>query len=134
MLTQWREQLISGNEDFDSLHDELFGKVKAFMDAAKRREGEQELARFFWFLQRYVRKIFATEEELQRTLGFSGYEAHKREHDEFAAKVRELVRHHVQWGASTALVVASLQLIAEWFRNHVNIRDREVSVFLRQLP
>ena len=133
MLSRWREQLLSGHADYDCLYDELFGKVKDFMDAAKRREGEQELGRFFWFLQRYIRKIFATEEERQRSIGYAGYETHKREHDEFAAKVRQLTKHYVQWGASTALIVSVLQLISQWFRDHVNVQDREVSILLRQV-
>ena len=133
MLNKWRESLITGNDSFDCIHKELFAKVQSLMDAARRGEGGQELGKFLWFLQRYIRKHFSSEEYLQRSLGFADYKLHKEQHEQFVSIVDEMQEQYARRGVSTTLIVAVINTISDWFRNHVNTFDRELSDFLRKV-
>lgn len=133
MLMKWREELITGNNEFDLLHEELFNRVQELMAEARKGNAGAHLGHFLWFLQRYTRKHFRTEEQLQRSLGYAGYKAHKAQHDQFYAQVRQVECKYATEGESTVLIVAVIQLLADWFRTHIKTYDQEAANFLREV-
>lgn len=133
MLSRWYEELNTGNEDFDRSHCELFERIEGFMAAAKAGRGNEEVGRFLWFMQRYIRKHLTAEELLQRQLGYSGYSDHKRQHDRFIEDVRGIQTLFATGGTNTALTVKALNLISDWLKDHIKQKDREVAAFLRRV-
>ncbi|GAM11032.1 bacteriohemerythrin [Geobacter sp. OR-1] len=133
MLTKYREELITGIEEFDDLNEELFTKVEELMTEARSGNAGQCLGRFLWFLQRYVRKHFRAEEQLQRSLGFSGYPAHKEQHDLFFEQVSELQARYGREGNSTVLIVSVIKMLSDWSKTHIKTFDREAANFFRKV-
>ncbi len=133
MLMKWREELITGNDEFDHLHEELFNRVHELMEEARKGNAGEQVGHFLWFLQRYIRKHFRTEEYLQRSLGYSGYKAHKEQHDQFSAQVRQVESKYAREGESTVLIVSVINMLADWFRTHIRTYDQEAANFLREV-
>jgi hemerythrin-like metal-binding protein len=133
MLMKWREELITGNDEFDLLHEELFNRVQELMAEARKGNAGAHVGHFLWFLQRYIRKHFRTEEYLQRSLGYSGYKAHKDQHDQFCAQVRQVENKYATEGESTVLIVSVIHLLADWFKTHIRTYDQEAANFLREV-
>ncbi len=133
MFLAWRDELLSGNEEIDEQHRELFHKVDTLLRAAKARRCREEIGRHLWYLKRYVRKHFNAEEKLLRSLGFPGYEAHKAQHDSFFKDVRHLEAQYSKEGGSTILIVKALRMMDDWLRNHISELDMEMAAFLRDV-
>ena len=118
MITTLRDEMKTGNEDIDQQHLDLLHKVDDLLQAAKAQRGEEEIARLIWFLKRYVRKHFRDEETLQLNCGFSGYQAHKLEHDGFFREVKRLEGRFAAEGPSTVMIVNTVQIMCNWLNNH----------------
>jgi len=132
MLTTWRDEMKTGNEEIDRQHIDLLCKVDDLLQAAKAKRGEEEIARLLWFLKRYVRKHFRDEEKLQLTHGFPGYQAHKLEHDGFFRDVKRLEGRFAAEGPRTILIVNAIQMMCNWLNNHFHKMDKDLVDFLRQ--
>ncbi len=132
MFLTWHDELLTGNEEIDEQHRELFRKVEILMQACKAKRCHEEIGRHLWYLKRYVRKHFKTEEKLQLTLGFPDYVAHKAKHDAFFEEVRHLEAQYAKEGGSTVLIVKAVRMMEEWLRKHINELDRELAAFLRE--
>jgi hemerythrin len=133
MLIARQEELITGNEELDNLHYEVFRKVNDLLLAAKAGRGNEELGRFFWFLKRYTRKHFQTEEKYQRESGFPGYALHKAQHDSFLQEVRLLEARYARDGGNTVLYVSIIRFMGDWLRNHINLMDVAAASYFRKV-
>jgi hemerythrin len=131
MLTTWREEMATGNEDIDRQHKDLLNKVDDLLRAAKAQQGEEEIARLIWFLKRYVRKHFRDEERLQINSGYPGYQVHKIQHQEFFRDVQRFEARYANEGASTVMIVNSVQMMCNWLNNHFHQIDRAMVDYLR---
>ena len=76
----------------------------------------------------YVRFHFSTEEKLMFLLDFSGYAAHKMEHESF---IREVLTHTRKFTRSKHLVPNRfVQYLKEWILSHIAVCDRQMSEFV----
>jgi len=131
MLTVWREEMATGNDEIDGQHRDLLKKVDDLLTACRERRMGDEIGQLIWFLKRYVRKHLRDEERLQLESGFPGYPAHKAEHDAFFREVQLLETRYARHGASTVLIVESLHMMCGWLARHFHDMDSELVEFLR---
>lgn len=132
MFFDWREELVTGIDEIDAEHRELFKRAGILQSACMAAKGQEELARHLWYLKRYVRKHFGDEEKLQTRYSFPAYPEHKAQHDWFRNELRRIEEQYAREGTSTGLVIKVNHLMFHWFRDHILRFDRELAAFLRQ--
>ncbi len=131
MGIQWRDSLAIGVELIDSQHKELLQRFNALLSACESGKGIDELKRLLVFLDDYIVKHFSDEEQLQRTSGYPGYEAHKKEHDGFIERVMA-VKHEINSeGVAVHHVMETNNMLLKWLLNHISKVDVELGKFLR---
>jgi len=131
MAIEWNEKLATGNSNIDNQHKELFRRFDTLLAACNQRKGKDEVHNLLLFLGDYVKTHFSMEEALQKNNNYPGYADHKKEHDGF---IREFVKLEEQLkleGASFPLVIQTNQTMVNWLIKHINVRDKEMAIFLR---
>lgn len=134
MLTQWHDEMATGDQDVDGQHRELLRRVDDLLKGAKAQKGSEEIGKLMWFLKKYVRRHFRDEEKLQRESGYPGYEGHKAQHDMFFREVQRLETIYAEQGENTLVIVAVIHAMCEWLRNHFRKMDKDLIEYLRQRP
>jgi hemerythrin len=131
MLTQWRDEMTTGNHEIDGQHQELLRRVDDLLKGARAKKGSEEIGKLMWFLKKYVRRHFRDEEKLQLESGYPGYQAHKAQHEMFFREVLRLEALHAEQGENTLMIVAAVNAMCEWLRSHFKRMDMELIQFLR---
>lgn len=134
MITQWRDELSTGDQDIDGQHQELLRRVDDLLKGAKARKGSDEIGKLMWFLKKHVRRHFRDEEKLQLKSGYPGYEVHKAQHEMFFREVLRLESLHAEQGDNTLMIVAAVHAMCEWLRNHFNRMDKDLIKYLKENP
>lgn len=121
--------LLTGIEEIDAEHRELFARVERLVDASRARRGKEEVLALLDFLGSYVTDHFAHEEA--RMLGYPGAAAHELEHRRFAREVNALRAEARAKGPSPLLVIQVGNRVATWLREHIYRTDRALGEWLR---
>lgn len=132
MGIQWRESLAIGIEEIDQQHKELLEHFDRLLTACEVGKGMEELKNLLEFLHQYVRTHFRDEEEIQRKHGYPGYDAHRREHESFVARVGKLQAEIDNGGVAVYHVIETNNLLFKWLINHISKVDRELGKFLKE--
>lgn len=131
MAIEWREDLVTGNDEIDNQHKELFRRFNNLLNACNQGKGNEELRNLLLFLGEYVRSHFAMEERLQVRHNYPGYLAHKEEHESFINDLHSLESRVSSEGATVALVIKTNQIMVNWLIRHISRTDKELAAFLR---
>tara|TARA_B110000438_G_scaffold96874_1_gene96019 strand:+ start:254 stop:667 length:414 start_codon:yes stop_codon:yes gene_type:complete len=79
MQIKWNDQFLTGHEDIDSHHQELFFLTQA-IDQALISHKRSDVEKIITYLEDYVVDHFKEEENIMLHYKFNGYEAHRHEH------------------------------------------------------
>ena len=131
MGIEWRDSLAIGIEQIDSQHRQLLEHFDRLLKACETGQGIDELKRLLGFLDRYVVQHFSDEEALQRQHGYPGYEAHRREHDAFVARLKALKQEIGRDGVALHHVVETNSLLLKWLIHHISTVDVQLGRFLK---
>jgi hemerythrin len=131
MAIEWNEKLLTGNNNIDEQHKELFRRFDTLLEACNQRKGKEEVQNLLLFLGDYVKTHFAMEEGLQQRSGYLYYPAHKEQHDGFVRELEELEKQFETEGATLSLVIQTNQRMVDWLINHINVKDKDLAVYLR---
>lgn len=131
MGIEWRDSLAIGIEQIDSQHRQLLSHFDLLLRACETGQGIDELKRLLGFLDGYVVHHFSDEEALQRQNGYPGYEAHKREHDAFIARLNALKQEIGRDGVALHHVVETNSLLLKWLIHHISTVDVQLGRFLK---
>jgi hemerythrin len=118
-----------GVPQIDAQHQELFRRVDQLLQAMIAKD-RTEAGRLIGFLREYAIVHFGAEEILMRERRFPGYEAHKAEHDAFAAELEGLAAIHQREGPTAALILHLERRVCEWLRGHVYFTDVALGRFV----
>ncbi len=130
MVIVWNEDLVTGNEEIDNQHKELFRRFNDFQSACKQGKGLDELTNLLSFLGEYVRFHFALEEQLQIAIEYPDYLKHKEEHDSFIRNFMKLEDQLNTKGITSALLIQTNMTLVNWLTRHFTWTDRELANFL----
>jgi hemerythrin len=72
-------------------------------------------------LERYTVTHFTAEESFMRTHNYSGFDAHKTQHDGFISRLRQ-EREAVEAGATLSLDM--INFLKDWLINHILVQDK----------
>ncbi len=126
--------LLTGVEDIDRQHRELFERVATLLEATRSRRSKEEVLRMIEYLGGYAVDHFAAEErEMDRT-EYPRAEAHRLEHRHFVKEL-EILRHELATeGPSVLFVIRVGNRVTEWLREHIYRTDRLLGEWLRDRP
>lgn len=133
MGIEWRESLSIGVEEIDSQHKQLLSHFDQLLKACEAGKGIEELKRLLGFLDEYVIKHFNNEESIQRLRKYPGYEAHKKEHELFVARLKLLKEEINNEGVALHHVIETNNLLLKWLLHHISTVDVQLGLFLKTL-
>ena len=90
MRAEFSENLITGNELIDSQHKDLIGRINKLLDSCEDSDARLTAVKTLDYLSDYTVFHFGAEEDLQKEIGYPGYEKHKAQHEEFKKTISEL--------------------------------------------
>lgn len=126
----WHERYSIGVEDIDGEHRKLFNvmnKLFSYGGATdeKSRWAYQEGIKFF---KGHAMKHFAEEEVYMASIGYEGYETHRRLHDIFRKKtLPEIEKELMATRYSPEAVEHFLGVCAGWLIGHTMTEDRAIA-------
>jgi hemerythrin len=126
--------LLTGVDEIDRQHREIFERVGALLDATRTRRSKEEVLRLVEYLGSYSVDHFAAEERRMEVTGYPKIEAHRLEHRQFV-KEFELLRKELASDGPTALFIIRVGTrVTEWLREHIYRTDRLLGEWLRAHP
>jgi hemerythrin len=129
----WRDSLSIGVEDIDNQHKQLLSHFDQLLKACEAGKGLEELKRLLNFLDEYVVKHFKDEESIQRLRNYPGYEAHKKEHESFIARLKTLKQEIGVEGVALHHLMETNNLLLKWLINHISTVDVQLGTYLKTL-
>lgn len=124
--------LLTGVDDIDGQHRELFARINALLEASRSRRSREEVVRLLEFLGGYVVDHFAVEDRLMLESGYPQLESHRAEHRQFMREL-EVLRHELKSeGPSGLFVIRVGNRVTEWLRSHIYRTDRLLGEWLRR--
>ena len=131
MAYKWDSSLESGYEKVDNQHKQLVTAVNNLMEASASGKGDKAVMDTLEFLTGYAVKHFADEEKLQVQFSYPDYLNHKRIHDDFKAKVGELVQRVNKDGPTVQVIDEVSTIIGAWLLNHIKGDDFRMAAFVK---
>ncbi len=126
--------LLTGVEDIDRQHREMFDHVAALLEATRQRRSKEEVLRMMDYLGTYAVEHFQAEErEMDRTR-YPRAEAHRLEHRQFAKELEVLRLELATEGPSVLFIIRVGNRVTEWLREHIYRTDRVLGEWLREHP
>jgi hemerythrin len=127
------DDCLTGVEEIDQQHRELFQRANQLMRAVRGLDGQQNVAELLEFLSSYVVLHFEAEERLMREHDYPFIGIQRFQHEklkEYFAKIRlELLQASDEDRFYT--VFRFQLLIVDWLVNHTLFVDRHLGRFLR---
>lgn len=123
--------LETGNAQIDREHKELFARVNRLMEACSAGRGRTEAGPAMEFLRSYVATHFRHEEALQQDSKYPNYVPHKKFHDEYEKKLRDIANSLV----GSEVTIAGLGQINQHISTlimHIRLEDKKLGQYLKQ--
>ena len=126
--------LLTGIDDIDRQHREMFARIGALLDATRNRRSKEEVLRLMEYLGAYVVEHFGAEErEMDRT-EYPRAEGHRLEHHQFVKELEVLRQELATEGPSVLFVIRVGNRVTEWLREHIYRTDKLLGEWLRDRP
>lgn len=127
---EFTKELETGNTIIDKEHRELIDAVNKLMDACSSGKGLDQVHKTSDFLNDYVKRHFAHEEQLQQQSGYPGFAAHKAFHEKYRQTLTDITSgftSEASFGDLTKLNGHISLLIA-----HIKTEDKRLGAFLNK--
>ncbi len=108
----------------------LLSNLAEFSEAVEAHHGPSEIAGTLDFLVDYMDFHFKTEERHMGG-GYSGRDAHLREHGKFTQTLAGLAEDFQEEGATASLAEAINTLLINLFLKHIEVFDVQFGAFLK---
>jgi hemerythrin len=125
---EWSEDYSVSIKSIDDQHKKLFGIINQLHESMKVGKSKDVLSNIINELSDYAVYHFSTEENFMQNHKYPGNFSHKKEHDNFLAKV---IEYQDKFNISSSLTaIEMLQFLKEWLFKHVKGTDKKYSPFL----
>lgn len=131
MAYRLSDDLLTGNIQIDTEHQELIRAINDLLDACSKGKGRAELEKTVEFLSSYTKTHFTHEEVLQRKYGYPDYKNHKEYHKYFIEQVENIHKKLLVSGANVALVGEINSKVGNWIINHIKREDVKVAKHIK---
>lgn len=123
------KDLETGNALIDSEHRELFKMVNNLQDACTKGQGRSQVETAAKFLVDYVKKHFRDEQNLQTSVHYPGYPAHKKFHENYIAQISAAANTILVKNADIASL-AELNRMVGLLIAHIRTEDKKLAAFI----
>ena len=128
-IFEWDNSIALGIPTIDDQHKALFGWINSLNEAIKNGDGSEAVAGVIWKLITYVTEHFSEEERLMLSCNYPGLAAHRKEHDLFVSRLREI---QVNFNDGHEMGISVLDFLVDWLVCHIKGTDQGYSRFIHQ--
>ena len=128
-IFEWDNSIELGIPTIDGQHKALFGWINTLNDAIKNGEGSEAVGEVIWKLITYVTEHFSEEERLMLSCDYPGLAAHRKEHDQFVSRLREI---QVDFIGGHEMGESVLSFMVDWLVCHIKGTDQGYCRFIHQ--
>ena len=129
----WNDSMLLGDERVDAQHQNLFIIVGDLIRACEDGSTTEKVKETLDFMVDYAVRHFVDEEVLQLRYQYPDYEKHKEMHEDFKAKVGELVKRYEESGSTVELSSEVNNYLVHWLVNHVQKDDQKIGNHIRSV-
>ena len=127
--TEWNKRFNIGVDSIDNAHRKLFSIVRklVYLDK-KENNGQWACAEGIKYFKSYAIEHFTDEEAYMQSIGYKGYEMHKRLHDEMRYKtLPALEKDLTKSNYSEESIHHFLGICLGWLAAHIMIEDLAIT-------
>lgn len=126
---EWDERFNIGVDSIDKAHRKLFSIVHKLIDLSKdKSSGQWACAEGIKYFKNYAIQHFADEEAYMQSIGYKGYEIHKRLHDDMRYKtLPALEKDLTESNYSQEAIHHFIGICVGWLTAHIIIEDRAIA-------
>lgn len=127
---KWNDRFNIGVDVIDKAHQRLFSIVGKLLSFNNEDETKQQHAccEGIKYLKNYAIKHFSEEEAYMKSIGYSGYELHKRLHDSMKDKTIPALEEELEEeNYSVEAVQHFLGICIGWLTGHIMIEDHAIT-------
>jgi len=121
---KWDEKFVVGHERVDQEHKVFLDLINNLSVAEKNDMPKERVLRLLEEISRYANFHLYSEENLMIDSDYSGYEAHKKDHELLLATLIEQI-HNYQIGTSG--LDELVEFIFHWFATHTTEMDNKLT-------
>lgn len=123
----WNEKLSVNIASIDAEHKKLIEMINDFYENIVNRSNKENFLILINGLIDYTLIHFANEEKYMQELNYDYYKEHKREHDQFISKIKEIEEKINNNERVLSLDMTSF--LMDWLKNHILKSDKKYSEF-----
>ena len=125
---EWSEALSVKVASFDDEHKKLIEMIGNLQAAMAQGQARTLVPGLLADLANYTRTHFKNEESYMVKLNYPAYEGHKRHHDEFITKVKDMIEDHKKGNLTLSIAIGNF--LTDWITTHIQKVDMAYSDFM----
>ncbi|MDE7285929.1 MAG: hypothetical protein K2N55_03660 [Lachnospiraceae bacterium] len=128
-IAEWNKQFRIGVDSIDDAHQKLFSIVRKLIHLSEdENNGQWACAEGIKYFKSYAIEHFTDEEAYMQSIGYKGYEMHKRLHDDMRYKtLPALEKDLLESNYSQESIQHFLGICLGWLTAHIMIEDRAIT-------
>ena len=130
MKYELTKDLETGNPIVDKEHRELLQAVNNLMDACAKGQGRAAIEPALKFLIQYVDEHFRHEEQLQQSSSYPDLARHRKIHEEYKRKLKEIAAQIPESGPTVA-DLSKVNTHVAVLISHIRVEDKKLGAFLK---
>lgn len=123
----WKESYRIGVASIDEQHIQLFKMVDLLLHAINDGSDKETFWATIDFLKKYVVFHFDAEEAYQRDVHYSGFEAHRKQHQNFTATILNYEKQLIETDCDIAVLKDLAGTLTAWLVYHVAGEDQKIA-------
>ncbi|HEX9079377.1 MAG TPA: bacteriohemerythrin, partial [Desulfuromonadaceae bacterium] len=127
-IFEWDDTISLHIPVIDKQHRELLSWISALNESVQKGEGAQVIGDVLLKLISYVCFHFEEEERLLLAANYPDFVSHRKEHDDFVKRLRE-IQEHFQDGEE--LSRNTLEFMSDWIVLHIRGTDQKYGQLVR---
>jgi hemerythrin len=127
---EWNDRLSVRVRVIDGQHRELLRIINELHDAMTQGQGAAVLGEIIDGLIHYTNSHFRTEEAYFESSAYPGYAAHKREHQDFVARVTDFKQGFDE--GRILLTIDVMDFLGDWLLQHIQGSDAAYAPFVAE--
>ena len=129
---QWEKRLVTGIEEIDNQHMELFRRIDKLELGMYSGMGASELTYLIEYLETYVIEHFEAEEKLMLNADYPDLLNHRKQHKEFRAICRSFITNCNDKGADRYLAIEVDKQMRKWWEDHILKLDLDYVPYVKR--
>jgi hemerythrin len=131
MRIHWDSRFLTGNEEVDRQHREMYQKIDLLVDACYRGEPRDFIENAINVLELSIVEHFRSEEKLLGSFKVPDIDAHIQEHQDFIGHIARLKKMFDASDADYAMAIDTINTLIGWTGHHILSRDKVFCRFVQ---